>query len=558
MPVSTRQRKAASSNKEAKKTNFDSKRHSLTTATPYYQAYEAPPFTLKELRDCVPAECFKHNTLLSLAYAAFDLTVVAILFYIAIGIDNGWNGVVDTSSVYVRHALWFVYSVVQGWFCTGLWVIAHECGHGGFSANTTLNHAVGWVLHSALLVPYFSWKITHSMHHKACGNMDKDQVFVPRRRSDFPARVRKAGDPMPEEHGQEEEEEGSFFENAPLFDLVMLVGQQVVGWPAYVLTNATGQRFDKWASHFHTSSPVFSPHHANQIIMSDIGLVIAFSVLGYLSHVYSFVAVFKFYILPYLWVNHWLVMITFLQHTDVRLPHYRGEEWDFLKGALCTVDRDFGILNYILHHITDTHVAHHLFSNMPFYNAGVATAALKKKLGKYYLYDDSPIFLSLWRSFRSCKFVEDEDEIKASNGAKQLPADIQNRLFEAAVSAKARSYSPYSKFPVGASVLTESGDLFLGCNVENVSYGGAICAERTGFVKAVSEGHTKFIAVAVVTNLKKFTSPCGFCRQFMVEFGKNLQVYLFQEDGSVKFYVLRQLLPDSFGPEDLEQFSKQS
>ncbi|KAJ3002079.1 UNVERIFIED_CONTAM: hypothetical protein HDU68_006468 [Siphonaria sp. JEL0065] len=150
------------------------------------------------------------------------------------------------------------------------------------------------------------------------------------------------------------------------------------------------------------------------------------------------------------------------------------------------------------------------------------------------------------------------DEIKASNGAKQLPADIQKRLFEAAVTAKAKSYSPYSKFPVGASILTETGDLFLGCNVENASYGGAICAERTGFVKAVSEGHKKFIAVAVVTNLKRFTSPCGLCRQFMVEFGKNLQVYLFQENGSVKFYILRDLLPDSFGPEDLEQFNQQS
>ncbi|KAI9351318.1 cytidine deaminase-like protein [Obelidium mucronatum] len=148
-------------------------------------------------------------------------------------------------------------------------------------------------------------------------------------------------------------------------------------------------------------------------------------------------------------------------------------------------------------------------------------------------------------------------EIKASHGEKQLPANIQKQLFDAAISAKSQSYSPYSKFPVGASVLTESGELFLGCNVENASYGGAICAERTGFVKAVSEGHRKFIAVAVVTNLKKFASPCGFCRQFMVEFGKDQQVYLFQQDGSVKFYVLRELLPDSFGPEDLEQFNAQ-
>ncbi|KAI9351319.1 delta 12 fatty acid desaturase [Obelidium mucronatum] len=411
MPEATTRQRRSSPAKETKKTTFVSKKHPLTTSTPHYQNYEAPPFTLKELRDCVPPECFKHNTWLSLGYVALDITMVACMFYLATGIDNGWNGLVDTSATAVRVVLWFVYSVVQGWFCTGLWVLAHECGHGGFSANTTLNHAVGWVLHSALLVPYFSWKITHSMHHKGCGNMEKDQVFVPFRRSDFPARVRKEGEEIPEEHGQKEEEEGNMFENAPLYDLAMLVGQQVFGWPAYVFSNAYGQRFGVWASHFHTSSPIFAPHHAKQIVMSNVGLVIALSVLGYLTHLFSFIAVFKFYVLPYLWVNHWLVMITFLQHSDVRLPHYRGDEWDFLKGALCTVDRDFGILNYLFHHITDTHVAHHLFSNMPFYHAGKATAALKEKLGKFYLYDDSPIFLSLWRSYRHCKFVEDEGNV---------------------------------------------------------------------------------------------------------------------------------------------------
>ncbi|KAJ3065345.1 hypothetical protein HDU98_011276, partial [Podochytrium sp. JEL0797] len=90
-------------------------------------------------------------------------------------------------------------------------------------------------------------------------------------------------------------------------------------------------------------------------------------------------------------------------------------------------------------------------------------------------------------------------EIKASHGAKQLPKEMQAKLFEAAMLAKTKSYSPYSHFPVGAAVLTETGEVFLGCNVENASYGGAICGERTAFVKAVSEGFTKFVAVGVVT-----------------------------------------------------------
>ncbi|KAJ3067696.1 hypothetical protein HDU98_009114 [Podochytrium sp. JEL0797] len=413
MPEATtlQQRKPTSSPLKPKpKTTFVSKRHALATSTPYYQQYEAPPFTLKELRDCVPAECFKHNTVKSLAYVALDVAMAAGLFYLATGIDNGWDGRVDTGSDVVKAALWFLYSIAQGIVCTGIWVLAHECGHGGFSANRTLNHVVGWTLHSALLVPYFSWKITHSMHHKGCGHMDKDQVFVPATRTEF-GRARKEGEAVPEEHGEEEEKEGDMFESAPIVDLLKVLRQQLVGWPAYILMNVSGQKFDVWTSHFHTSSPIFTPEQRNQVIMSDVGIAIALSVLGYFIHSYSFLTVFKYYLLPYLWVNHWLVMITFLQHTDVRLPHYRGAEWSFLKGALCTVDRDFGFLNHFFHHITDTHVAHHLFSNMPFYNAEVATKALKAKLGKFYMYDDNAIFWSLWNSYRECSFVEDEGNV---------------------------------------------------------------------------------------------------------------------------------------------------
>lgn len=118
--------------------------------------------------------------------------------------------------------------------------------------------------------------------------------------------------------------------------------------------------------------------------------------------------------------------------------------------------------------------------------------------------------------------------------------------------AREFSYSPYSKFRVGAALLSKTGNLYLGCNVENASYGGAICAERTAFVKAVSQGDQSMIAVGVITDKEKCVGPCGFCRQFMVEFGKNLLVYQFSATTD-EFVVnpLSSLLPDSFGPEDL-------
>ncbi len=81
------------------------------------------------------------------------------------------------------------------------------------------------------------------------------------------------------------------------------------------------------------------------------------------------------YIAPYLIVNMWLVMITLLQHTHPSLPHYNDQEWEWLRGALSTVDRSYGLLDIVFHHIADTHVCHHLFSTMPHYHAQVRFAS---------------------------------------------------------------------------------------------------------------------------------------------------------------------------------------
>ncbi|KAF7498205.1 hypothetical protein DV113_003782 [Geotrichum candidum] len=101
-------------------------------------------------------------------------------------------------------------------------------------------------------------------------------------------------------------------------------------------------------------------------------------------------------------------------------------------------------------------------------------------------------------------------------------------------------------------LLTENGHYITGCNVENASYGAGICAERTALVKAVSEGHKKFKAIAVVTDKEEVCSPCGICRQFIREFGPKLPVYMFTATGKYKLMTLEELLPLSFGPEDLQ------
>jgi cytidine deaminase len=129
--------------------------------------------------------------------------------------------------------------------------------------------------------------------------------------------------------------------------------------------------------------------------------------------------------------------------------------------------------------------------------------------------------------------------------------ELHRKLLDHAREAAKRSYSPYSHFPVGAAILTKDGRIFTGCNVENASYGGAICAERTAMVKAVSEGFTEFEVIAVICSKAKDAWPCGFCRQFICEFGAHIEVVTEGEDGSPQSLKIIELLPKMFGPSSL-------
>jgi cytidine deaminase len=112
--------------------------------------------------------------------------------------------------------------------------------------------------------------------------------------------------------------------------------------------------------------------------------------------------------------------------------------------------------------------------------------------------------------------------------------------------ARKTSYSPYSRFSVGAALLTGSGRVVLGCNVENSSFGLACCAERTAVFKAVSEGEREFVAIAVTAGPGHGAAPCGACRQVLHEFAPGLSVYFRDGRGGIKRRRLSALLPDAF------------
>jgi cytidine deaminase len=137
----------------------------------------------------------------------------------------------------------------------------------------------------------------------------------------------------------------------------------------------------------------------------------------------------------------------------------------------------------------------------------------------------------------------------------QIPAEIASSLMDAARAAADRAYVPYSRFPVGAAVLTTDGAIVSGCNVENASYPLTVCAERVAVATAVAAGHREIAAVAVSAPKAAGTTPCGGCRQVLNEFKPATSdlIVLLDDDPDVRAIPLGTLLPASFGPRDLER-----
>ena len=127
-------------------------------------------------------------------------------------------------------------------------------------------------------------------------------------------------------------------------------------------------------------------------------------------------------------------------------------------------------------------------------------------------------------------------------------------LISTALKFREKAYVPYSNFKVGAAVLTENGNIYGGCNIENASYGATNCAERTAIFKAVSEGYKSVKAIAIVGDLSAYTYPCGICRQVMAEFADaSIPVILIKNEDDYIVKTLEEILPGAFTKRDLNK-----
>ncbi|KAF7312378.1 Fatty acid conjugase [Mycena indigotica] len=394
-----------------------------------YSPYVTPDVTLSELYAAVPRHLFRKSTTWGVYYAMRDATLVFLMYQLGCRLDTWLEWLSESLHVspalgnVIRWVSWSAYWPLQGLSFAGLWTLAHEAGHGTLSDFSWVNHMIGFFAHTFLFVPYFAFRATHSTHHKKAASIEGDENYVPRTRSQFN---------LPPADAAGIRDYHAAFEDSPLYCLIEILVMQLAGLPAYLIINVRGShKYPLGTNHFSPFSPLFKPRDRFTVLVSDVGLAL----MAFLCYTFitrnGLTAFIRLYFVPYLWVNCWILTVTYVQHTDPTVPHYRKGEWTFLRGALSTVDRPaLGWMGrFFLKNLGHDHVTHHLFSSVPFYNQPQVTKLIKPVLKQHYNYDSTNLMWALYRSFTECRFIEDEGDIvffkdSAGNSTRLLCTEI--------------------------------------------------------------------------------------------------------------------------------------
>ena len=324
------------------------------------------PANLNEVKSIIPKDTFQKSTYVSLKYAALDLITTSFSAFIGIKYLLPLAFTFFYSSNPINQlagvALWMFYSVVTGTCAIGMWVTAHECGHGAFSDNRKLQDFVGYIYHSLMLVPYYAWQRSHAVHHANTNHVTDGETHVP------PINAN------PSKHISNksiiQKVFGKYIGEA-IYGWGQILLHLLVGWPAYLLIGATGGSSRGLTNHF---VPIqiptagqsvkemkrLFPNMSLKMLISDIGVVGVLVGLYQLALKFGWNWIIAAYFGPYLVINAWLVGYTWLQHTEVDIPHLPANNFSFLKGAFHTVDRPYdqllyGLVDFLHHHIGSTH-----------------------------------------------------------------------------------------------------------------------------------------------------------------------------------------------------------
>jgi len=352
--------------------------------------------SMKEFQSVIPDYCFKPQTLISLGYLLQSIIIQAIVIAIGLAIPFTERML----------PIWILYAFLSGTTAMGFWVIAHECGHGAFSKNKILETITGYLLHSLLLVPYFSWQRSHAVHHRFTNHITNGETHVP---------IVINGNGISEKVGGEKELSFSSKLGKTNYGILQLVLHLIFGWPAYLLSGSTGGLTYGTSNHFWPRKPfsktLWPSVWAKKVWISDIGVAAVIIGLILLVIKHGFFPILGMYLGPLLVVNCWLVIYTWLHHTDSDVPHLSNSEFSFMRGAFLSIDRPYGkIINILHHNIGSSHVVHHVCPTIPHYYATKATLAIKKEFNKAYLFNPDPIHKALWNIACNCIAVKSDIE----------------------------------------------------------------------------------------------------------------------------------------------------
>jgi omega-3 fatty acid desaturase (delta-15 desaturase) len=313
---------------------------------------------MNKIMKSMPTKVFEKSLLKSSAYMAFDLLM--------------WGVTTILMNQFVKSSVWMklpillkavsgvVYWNLSGFFMWCIFVIGHDCGHTTFSNYKWVNDIIGHITHSSLLVPFYPWQLSHRRHHMFHNHIDKDYSYIWY---------------TPERMNAPQEKIAKLMHDYPL----LLFFYPFIGWQFYLLGINDGSHFIPFESgRMWQQTPDIEKR---KCLISAISVVTAFTSIlalnGFNLKNFAF-----YYLAPHVVFSWWLVCVTYLQHHGPKTQVYTEKTWSYVRAAFETVDRTFGKgIDWLHHHITDGHVAHHLFfTQIPHYNLPMATQALKDYL----------------------------------------------------------------------------------------------------------------------------------------------------------------------------------
>lgn len=329
-----------------------------------------PALRLDKMRAAIPKEAFVKSVGWSLFHMAFDYGMWMASLYCIIQFNN--SDYYATAPEWQKWAATLAFWNVSGFFMWGIFVVGHDCGHGTFSKNKLFNDIIGHICHASIMVPFYPWALSHRRHHMYHNHVDKDYSH-----------------PWYTPDKLEKPEFGlaRMMEKAPWLRATF----PFYGWAVYLWGMPDGSHFVPMSFTGAENNRLWNESkeltqgysdHINCIISSSTVFAAAAAILHMCDWNWNTFA--YYYLASALVYGWWLVTVTYLQHHDHSTEVFDDKDWNFVYSAFETIDRKFGFgLDYLHHHITDGHIAHHLFfTSIPHYNLPIATQAIYEYMAK--------------------------------------------------------------------------------------------------------------------------------------------------------------------------------